>query len=520
MALLAAVGLMSTACGARVSPYFGATTAGGAAAGPAAAQSGTGGGPAQSPTGNAPIASPQPGRATTSPSATVAGGSTTHTGPMVAATGSSGATGQLGSGGHSAVGSGPAPTGVAALTPANFSFNPQMQASYCTGTAGNNSSAPGITATTITAGNVSGITGAVSDSFNPGYQAVQAVFDSINRFGGICGRQLKLTVEDDQQSSSSNNADIEALIPNVFAFVGSLSDADNGGVAAMQAANVPDLGPAINVNRSNSPVYWSATGGSVTVRNGQAYLNDAWLKGLQQYNEMPKSMAVLSYSIPISALAGQQYAAVLKQLGISVCYTNYSIPPAPGTVMGSVVASMQQKGCGGVFTTMDVVGNADMLQDMGADGYHPSLVSTTYEGYTPDQISLAGSQNAQNLDVGLPSVPLTSSAPGVQMYSEEMATYQPGKPLTEFGLDAWADAELFVYALLKAGRNPTRASLTNALSQVTGWTSGSAFGAYTPHDRSGPPCTTNVQYRGSSWTQTWPSSGLFCGGTLVPVPGG
>ncbi len=101
-----------------------------------------------------------------------------------------------------------------------------------------------------------------------------------------------------------------------------------------------------------------------------------------------------------------------------------------------------------------------------------------------------------------------------------MNTYQPGKPLTEFGLTAWADAELYVYALLKAGRNPTRASLTNALSQVTNWTSDGAYGAYSPHDRTGPPCTTNVQYRGSSWTQTWPSSGFFCGGTLVPVPGG
>jgi ABC-type branched-subunit amino acid transport system substrate-binding protein len=185
--------------------------------------------------------------------------------------------------------------------------------------------------------------------------------------------------------------------------------------------------------------------------------------------------------------------------------------------MGSVVTSMQQKNCGGVFTTMDVVGNADMLQDMQSDGYHPGLVSTTYEGYTPDQISLAGSKAATGLDIGLSSVPLTSQVPGVQEYSSQMATYQPGQPLTEFGIEAWADAELFVYALLQAGRNPTRASFVSALNSVTNWTSDGAFGAYTPHNRTGPPCITNVKYNGSAFAETWPSSGLYCQGGLVDV---
>ena len=518
MAWVAAVALTTTACGARVSPYLGATTAG-AGGGTGQQSSGASPGAAQSssPVGGtqagAPGASSTPAASGQSSGAAPVAGSSTQPGAVAA-----GGTGKAPTGQSPTAASGP--TGIAALSPANFSFNPQQQAAYCTGSSGNTASAPGVTASTITVGNVSGLTGAVSDSFTPGSQAVQALFNSINRFGGICGRQLKVQIEDDQQSSSSNNADVESLIPNVLAFVGSLSDADNGGVSAMTAAGVPDLGPAINVNRSNSPVYWSATGGSVTVKNGQAYLNNTWIKGLQQFNEMPKSMAVLSYNIPISAEAGQQYAAVLKSAGVSICYTNYSIPPAPGTVMGSVVTSMQQNGCGGVFTTMDVVGNADMLQDMAADGFKPQLVSTTYEGYTPDQISLAGSQNAQNLDIGLSSVPLTSQVPGVQVYTAEMNTYEPGKPLTEFGLEAWADAELFVYALLKAGRNPTRASLIQALGAVQGWTSGDAFGAYTPSARTGPPCVSNVQYRGNNWVQTWPTSGLFCGGTLVPVPGG
>ncbi|HET6963331.1 MAG TPA: ABC transporter substrate-binding protein [Acidimicrobiales bacterium] len=509
MVAAGAVLLLATSCGARVQPYLGVSAGGG----PAAA----GTGPGQS-TGGAVSA----GQGATATTVAQAAGPTGGAGAASQAAGSSTATsvaaGPRTGAAQNSASAAPTPSGLAALTPANFSYDPRVQASYCTGSAGNTASAPGVTPTTITAGNVSGISGAVSDSFEPGSQAVEAVFDSINRYGGICGRQLKLTVEDDQQSSSSNSADVQALIPKVLAFVGSLSDADNGGVSAMEAAGTPDMGPAININRSNSSVFWSATGGSVTVRNGHAFLNNAWLNGLKANGELPKSIAILSYSIPISAQAGQEYATVFQSEGVSICYTNYAIPPAPGAQMGSVVATMQQKNCDGVFTTMDVVGNGVMLRDMAADGYHPKLISTTYEGYTPDQISQAGgSKNAQGLDIGLSSVPLTAAVPGVQMYTQEMATYQPGRPLTAFGLASWADAELYVYALLKAGRNPTRASLTQALSQVTNWTSDGAFGAYTPSQRSGPPCSTNVVYRGSAFTLTWPSSGLYCNGQLVDV---
>lgn len=504
VAVLVAVALVAASCGARVPPYFPAAVASGAQGPTGAAQaSGPSGGSSQ-------LAGPATGASAAAGSGQAASGGGSQ-GGQVASKGPSTASG----GGQSQVPSG----GVAALTPANFSYDPQTQASYCTGTAGNTASAPGVTASTITVGNVSGLTGAVSDSFTAGAQAVTAVFDAINRFGGICGRQLKVQVEDDQQSSSNNAADVQYLIPHVLAFVGSLSDADNGGVNAMVAAGTPDLGPAININRSNSPVYWSADGGSVTVKGGQAYVGDAWINGMKQYGAAPSNICVLAYNIPISAQAGQEYTTLFEKEGIPSPYQDYNVPPAgAGTVMSSVVSTMQQKGCTGVFTTMDVVGNDAMMQAMQAQQYQPKLVGTTYEGYTPDQISTSqGAAAYTHLDVFLSSVPLSDPVPGVQEYQQEMSTYEPGQPPSEFGLEAWDDAELFVYALLKSGRNPTRQSLTSALEQVTNWTSDGAFGPYTPSNRTGPPCVTNVVVQGNNFVETWPPSGLYCNNTYVDV---
>lgn len=506
--ILVAVALVAASCGARVSPYLPTAVGGGQSSSSGTTVPGGSTGPLTASGTTVPGGGPLSGQTSGDQSSGTVPGSGTGQGSSSSTPSQSGA--------NSGNGSTSSSQGQA-LSVSNFSYNPQTQAGYCTGTAGNTSSAPGVTPTTLTVGNVSGLTGAVADSFEGPLQATQALFDAINRYGGICGRKLVIDSQDDQQNSSNNAADVSYLIPKVLAFVGSLSDGDNGGVNAMVAANVPDIGPVINTNRSNAPTFWSATGGSVTVRNGSAFIDNGWLVGLQQYKQMPKSIAVLAYDIPISAQAGQEFATAFQQLGVKICYSNYSIPPAPGTVMGSVVSSMQQKGCGGVFTTMDVVGNADMLQDMQADGFHPSLISTTYEGYNSDQISLAGNSAAQNLDIDLNSLPLGSSNPGIELYQYLMQTYQPGQITSEFGVEGWASAEMFIYALLKAGRNPTRASLTSALAAITNWDSDGAFGPYTPSQRTGDPCSVNIEYQGSNWTQTWPQSGFYCKGTFVNV---
>ena len=511
-ALLAAVTLLAAACGARVAPYQASVAAGsGTQQGPAAET-----GPVQGNTSATTVGGSNSG-SHSSASTLIVG---TNTGPGTNTNSGGPATTVPAGGGNNQTSQASGGLTAASMSPSTFPFDPQQQAALCAGASGNSSSAPGVTPTSITLGNVSGLSGLIPSSFTPGYQAVTAAFDAVNRFGGICGRQLKLKTEDDQQNASNNQADVQDLIPNVLAFVGSLSDADNGGVSAMVAAGTPDMGPAINTNRSNSSVYWSATGGSVIVRNGRAYILNGWLNGLKANNDLPKSMAVLSYSIAISANAGREFASAFQQEGVKICYSDYNIQAgAQATSIPSDVRQIQAAGCGGVYTTMDVVGNANMLDAMQNDNYscQTHLCAVTYEGYTPDQINTAGQSAAQGLQVALNSLPLTDPNPGVQAYQQELGEYEPGQAPSQFGLESWADAELFIYAVLKAGRNPTRASLTNALSQVTNWSTDGAFGPYAPRDRTGPLCVSDVVVKGNAFVRDWPSQGLYCNGQMIDV---
>jgi ABC-type branched-subunit amino acid transport system substrate-binding protein len=417
------------------------------------------------------------------------------------------------------VAGGGAPTPAAQQVAANpnaFNFDPAAEAAACPGAGGNGSSDVGVTPTSITLGNVSGLTGILPNNFNQGAEAVQALFAAVNARGGICGRQLKLQVEDDGQDASRNAADISDLIPKVFAFVGSTSDADNGGVPQMVQANVPDLGQAINTNRAASPTNISAAGNQLVV-NGKFTGYNTLMKGLIEHNNAPKRIAVLAYSIPISADAGNYfYYAFQKYGGAAPCYEDTAVSPASASLDADVF-QMQQKGCDGVFTTMDVTGNGKLLQSMARNSsFKPIFVGTTYDGYTPTQIAVAGQQAAQGLQVFTNFVPFNDPNPAMQLYLSQLHTYQPGKQPSGFGAGAWATAQMLIYALIVAGRNPTRAKVLQIMNGLKGWSTGGMFSPIDVGAHGPAKCVVELGIKGNDFVRLWPAQGLYCNGDLVP----
>ena len=493
---LAAACVLLSACGARVGPYLGADAGVG--------QGGSAGSPGGVAAGAGPASSTN---AATGPS----GGSASNT---AAARGATATASHPGTPGASTPGAAPAP-----VTPQSFSFDPRSEAAACPGSAGNTASDTGVTASQVTIGNVSGLTGPLADSFNQGSEGVSALFAAINAAGGICGRKLVLDSEDDQQNASTNASDVADLIPKVLAFAGSTSDADNGGVPAMTQANVPDFGFAINCNRSEAATYWSAAGGScyqpAGPGKGPYAIDDSALALAKQSGYFPTKLAFLSYNIAISAQAAQQFEYVYQHtFGASPCYTDFSISPASAS-LESDVAQMQADGCNGVMTTLDVTGNAKLLQAMAQQSFTMPYTYTTFDGYTPAQITTAGRERAQGLTIGVPFIPLNEPNPTVQLYQQELSTYEPGKQPSGFGFLSWESAQMLVYALVASGHNPTRASVTKVMSALTNWNGGGALGPYTPATHSVGSCQVDVVVKGNAFVRRAPASGLFCGGQTV-----
>lgn len=493
---MAAVAGLLGACGARVPPYFPTAQVGpgNGSGGPGSGGSGTGAQAAGTPTTLASLGIGSSGSGS-------GGGS--GSGPAV----------QSGSG----AAGGATPAAAAALTPDTFNLDPQAEAAYCPAGSGNKASDTGVTPTSITIGNVSGLTGLLSNNFNQGPEAVQALFAAVNNAGGICGRKLNLAVEDDGQDASHNAADVSDLIPKSLAFVGSTSDADNGGVPAMQQAGIPDIGQAINVERGANPGYFTAGTFGAQQKGGQDYIYDTLAAGLKANGKLPTKMAFLAFNIPISALAARQFVKVFQQAGSQDCYEDENVSPASPNLTSDVL-TMEQRGCDGVFTTMDVTGNDKLLQAMYNQGYHPTYAGTTLDGYTPAQISTAGQQQAQGFQVFLNFSPFNESQPAVNLYLQELHTYEPGKQASAFGIEAWASAQMFLYALIKAGPNPTRAAIKSILNGLATWDTRGAMAPVHESARQPGNCLVDMQVKGSDFVRAWPSSGFFCSNNLVAVP--
>jgi hypothetical protein len=110
----------------------------------------------------------------------------------------------------------------------------------------------------------------------------------------------------------------------------------------------------------------------------------------------------------------------------------------------------------------------------------------------------------------------------VQMYEQQLATYEPGDQPSGFGYLAWISGQMLVYALIMSGHDPTRATLVKWFDTLTNWTGGGSLGAYTPSSRgiglSEPGCNIDVEIQGDGFVRKSPPSGFFCGGQLVQGP--
>lgn len=493
------IALVLPACGTRLpnSSFVAATQTGGATG--SGQQSATGSG-----TGSG--SGIGAGAGTGTGSATSGGGGT--------AGGTGGVGGGTGAGTGAATGSGSGPS-----SSGNGQSGSSSQA--------NNASDVGVTATSITVGNVTSVSGAFGpDAFGPTQHGLVAYLDALNDQGGINGRKINLVTCDDGSDGTQFLACVQKLVEqdHVFALLGNNSDASASAANYEYKHGVPDLGFPLNNGYYKYPDMFSLYGTPGYARNGKTVGNNGQIEnplGIYKWykdNLHLSKAAVFYYVIQVSAQAGCFEEKGLAKEGVPTVYEGGGgngdcsgageNPAAPA--FDEDVINMRSKGVDTVWDAMDVNANAKLCQAMDRQGFAVKGKVSTVEVYSQSVGSTFSAPCRNSIYISGSSDSFADTAdPQIRQFRADFARYQPGRTLHQWAVEGWALGYEFADYLKSAGADVTRKGfmswLDNFPAPPGGYTAGGVLTpiSYTPNfnfNAPHPDCNTIAQWQDSAGT--------------------
>ena len=332
-------------------------------------------------------------------------------------------------------------------------------------------SAPGITASQILIGSHQPLTGVAAPGYDEIAPASNAYFQYVNAHGGVNGRKIVYKYLNDQYDPTITSTVVHQLVlqDNVYAIFDGLGTPTHLAVVKyLNSSKIPDVFVASGCACWNDPSTQPYTFGWQInyIREGKIlgnyikqhfagkkigyfYQDDEFgldgVKGLDY--EIPASQVVAreSYNPAVTNVAPQVTA--LKAAGAQVV-VSFSVP--------AFTALLKLNSLRLSFSPQLVVSNV---------GSDPITLAGLLEAYAKQGgATVSGNALTQGIitDSYLPS-PSTGNT-WIQLFTKIHSQYIPKLPLdynVSYGLGA---AYTFVQAMFKAGRNPTRQDLINAIN--------------------------------------------------------
>jgi branched-chain amino acid transport system substrate-binding protein len=332
------------------------------------------------------------------------------------------------------------------------------------------SSAPGVTAHSITFGTHQPLTGLAAPGYSEIAPASQAFFDYVNAHGGVFGRKIHLIIKDDAYNPATTVSVVHQLVlqNKVFGiFEGLGTPTHTKVVGFLNAEKVPDLFVA-----SGCPCWDNGTSQPMTFgwqpnytiegkilgqyikqhfagqKVGVLYQNDDFgqggLTGIQ--DELPATDIVntQSYQPGDTTLAPQITALKAANATVLVDFTTPTY-----TAIGQL-------------TSFKLGWKPQLV--ISSVGIDPTTVAGLLKTVSQGQASGTALIEGAITDGYLPSNTDTSN-PWIRLFRKIRAKYDPSAPFdgnVEYGM---ANAYTLVQALEAAGKNLTRQGLVNAVNK-------------------------------------------------------
>jgi ABC-type branched-subunit amino acid transport system substrate-binding protein len=378
----------------------------------------------------------------------------------------------------------------------------------------------GVSATTVTLGNVADLTGPVPGLFQAAPYGAEAYFAYVNSQGGLFGRQLKLVGADGQTDCTANQNAHSNLLPKVFAFVGSFSLYDDcGNKVLAQHPEVTNLSYTLGLDSkknttNNFPPQVAPSG----------YQNGPFCYWAQKYGDKVKKVGSIFVNIPSVVLSQRMIENAAKTCGWN--WVDSIAVGASDTTFNAAINKMQQDGVQLLLLITTNAQNAGEMKrewDAQAQGAAKNATWIVPIAYASDFVQRLGSAQEAEGIVGHNLYSMSFSPedaqniPEVALFQQWMKRVHPGAALELYAMYSWAAAKLLVQVMKSVGPKLTRQAFLDEIRKVHTFDGGgivnpSDIGAHTPSN-----CYLLWEIHSGTYRRVdTPPDKYRCDGTFVP----
>ncbi|HVA02210.1 MAG TPA: ABC transporter substrate-binding protein [Acidimicrobiales bacterium] len=395
------------------------------------------------------------------------------------------------------------------------------QASSPTGgsrSSGTSGSSPGVTATSVTVGQVDDLSSPIPGLFKGAEDGTKAYFAYINNNGGVNGRRLILDAQDSTFQGGQVATATGTQIRNDFALVGGFSLLDSAEKPLIDLARVPDVGFSLSPGLSTDPYLYSP------LPNPENYYPLNLFKYLKKtYPQAVKKVGIIWENATASTTAAETAVeAAMKAAGMQVVY-DHGVGPFDTNFLPDIIA-MKNKGVKMFFST-ELPDNyaATLAKQFQQQNF--KAINIEGAAYSAQLLKLAGSAaNNMYIEQGY-ALYLGQDAktvPAVGLFNKWMNKVD-SKPNFEIeAVYGWASAMLFAQALQGAGNPPTRSGLVAALNKITFFDAGGLVPPSNPAGAIPSGCFLLAQVQNGKIKRVapTPTTGFYCGSnSFLKEPG-
>jgi hypothetical protein len=380
----------------------------------------------------------------------------------------------------------------------------------------------GLTSTTLTLGEVVTLSGPVSGLFQGAVQGGEAFANFVNSTsGGICGRQVKVTIADDGTNCTQNENATQSLAGRAFALVGSFALYDGCGASIIRSRpELADIHVALDPAADTPGNHFD-----ISSKEG-GYGTGPFRYFKQKYGAKLDHVGTIVENIP-SAVAKQK--AQVRAAESQGWHFTDSILEQP---TNSNFISDFQRLCGrdhitAFFELTEPASNAaTMMQNERQAGCPKDLLNIIPISY--DQAFISDYQGPKSDLDGIQgynqyalffNADEAAANPEVKLFQEWFRRTYGNQPMNLYAMFAWASDRLFQQAAEAVHGPLTRKALMASLRKIHSFSDGGLI-APTDPQAGGPHCYIVYQIRSGGFERVGgPKTGYRCDGRFLPAPG-